>query len=287
MQAVRADAGRVSLSKRRMDFINLFNPAAAGFFISPARLPYFASLLSKSMWAVCKKELRQFFSSLTGYIAIVVFLLANGLVLFVFEDNILDFGYATLDKFFQLAPWILLLLIPAITMRSFADEFKAGTYEILQTRPLGRSQIIGGKYLGSLAVVVVALLPTLVYFFSIQRLSSNEGIDTGATAGSYIGLFFLAAVFTAISICMSSFTSNAVVALIISLIACALLYYGFSAISRLPALAGGADYYTEMIGIDFHYRSISRGVIDSRDLVYFTSIIFLFLTITNRNLLKR
>jgi ABC-2 type transport system permease protein len=270
-----------------MDFINLFNPAAAGFFISPARLPYFASLLSKSMWAVCKKELRQFFSSLTGYIAIVVFLLANGLVLFVFEDNILDFGYATLDKFFQLAPWILLLLIPAITMRSFADEFKAGTYEILQTRPLGRSQIIGGKYLGSLAVVVVALLPTLVYFFSIQRLSSNEGIDTGATAGSYIGLFFLAAVFTAISICMSSFTSNAVVALIISLIACALLYYGFSAISRLPALAGGADYYTEMIGIDFHYRSISRGVIDSRDLVYFTSIIFLFLTITNRNLLKR
>lgn len=239
------------------------------------------------MWAICKKELRQFFSSLTGYIAIIVFLLANGLVLFVFENNILDFGYATLDRFFQLAPWILLLLIPAITMRSFADEFKAGTFEILQTRPLSRWQIIGGKYLGSLFVVVIALLPTIVYFFSIQALASNEGIDTGATMGSYIGLFFLAAVFTAIGICTSSFTNNAVVAFITSLIACALIYYGFSAISHLPGLEGGADYYIEMAGIDFHYHSISRGVIDSRDIVYFLSVIVLLLTITQRNLLKR
>ncbi len=239
------------------------------------------------MWAVCKKELRQFFSSLTGYIAIIVFLLANGLVLFVFENNILDFGYATLDRFFQLAPWILLLLIPAITMRSLADEFKAGTFEILQTRPLSRWQIIGGKYLGSLAVVIIALLPTIVYFFSIQQLSSNEGLDTGATIGSYLGLFFLAAVFTAIGICTSSFTGNAVVAFIISLIACALLYYGFNAISHLPGLEGNADYYIEMAGIDFHYQSISRGVIDTRDIIYFLSVIFLFLTITNRNLLKR
>ena len=239
-----------------------------------------------SMWSVCKKELRQFFSSLTGYIAIIVFLLANGLVLFVFDDNILDFGYATLDKFFQLAPWILLLLIPAITMRSLADEFKSGTFEILQTRPLSRWQIVGGKYLGSLIVVVIALLPTIVYFFSIQQLSANEGIDTGATIGSYIGLFFLAAVFTAIGVCISSFTNNAVVAFIISLIACVLLYYGFNAISRLPGLEGGADYYIEMAGIDFHYSSVSRGVIDSRDVIYFLSVIFLFLTITNRNLLK-
>lgn len=239
------------------------------------------------MWSICKKELRQFFSSLTGYIAIIVFLLVNGLLLFVFTDNILDFGYATLDRFFELAPWILLLLIPAITMRSFAEEFKTGTFEILQTRPLSHWQITGGKYFGSLVVVVIALLPTIVYYFSIQALSSNEGIDTGATIGSYIGLFFLAAVFTAIGICVSSFTSNAVVAFIISLIACALLYYGFSAISRLPGLAGGADYYIEMAGIDFHYRSISRGVIDTRDIVYFLSIVFLFLTIANRNLLKR
>jgi ABC-2 type transport system permease protein len=239
------------------------------------------------MWPVCKKELRQFFSSLTGYIAIIVFLLVNGLVLFVFDNNIFDFGYATMDRFFEFAPWILLFLIPAITMRSFAEEFKTGTYEILQTRPLSRWQVIGGKYLGSLTVVMIALLPTLIYIFSIQRLSSNEGIDMGATIGSYIGLFFLAAVFTAISICCSSFTNNAVVAFIISLIVCALLYYGFNAISRLPALRNGADYFIEMAGIDFHYRSISRGLIDTRDMIYFLSIIFLFLVITNRNLLKR
>lgn len=239
------------------------------------------------MWSVCKKELRQFFSSLTGYIAIVVFLMVNGLVLFVFENNILDFGYATLDRFFQLAPWILLLLIPAITMRSFSDEFRAGTYEILQTRPLTRWQIISGKYLGSLIVVLIALLPTFIYAFSIQQLSATEGLDWGATIGSYIGLFFLAAVFTAIGVCTSSFTINAVVAFIISLIGCALIYYGFNAISRLPGLSNGADYYVEMAGIDFHYRSVSRGVIDTRDLIYFLSVIFLFLFITNRNLLKR
>ena len=239
------------------------------------------------MWSVCKKELRQFFSSLTGYIAIIVFLLVNGLMLFVFDDNIMDFGYATLDRFFQLAPWILLLLIPAITMRSFADEFKTGTYEILQTRPLTRSQIISGKYMGCLLVVVIALIPTIVYIFSIQRLSSGEGIDMGATIGSYIGLFFLAAVFTAISICCSSFTNNAVVGFLPSIMGCSFLYSGFRAISRLPALANGPDYYTEMLGIDFHYRSISRGLIDTRDIIYFFSMIFLFFAITSRNLLKR
>jgi ABC-2 type transport system permease protein len=239
------------------------------------------------MWSVCKKELRQFFSSLTGYIAIIVFLLVNGLMLFVFDNNILEYGYATLDRFFELAPWVLLLLIPAITMRSFAEEFKTGTFEILQTRPLSQRQIVWGKYAGSLVVVLIALLPTIVYFFSIQQLSANEGIDTGATIGSYIGLFFLAAVFTAIGICTSSFTSNAVVAFITSLIACALLYYGFSAISRLPAFEGGADYYIEMIGIDFHYRSISRGVIDTRDIIYFVSVVFLLLSLTGRNLLKK
>jgi ABC-2 type transport system permease protein len=239
------------------------------------------------MWSVCKKELRQFFSSLTGYIAIIVFLLVNGLVLFVFDDNIFDFGYATLDRFFELAPWILLLLIPAITMRSFAEEFKTGTYEILQTRPLSRWQIIAGKYIGSLAVVIIALLPTIIYIFSVQQLSSNEGLDMGATVGSYIGLFFLAAVFTAISICCSSFTNNAVVAFIASLAGCALLYYGFNAASKIPALKNGPDYYVEMIGIDFHYRSISRGLIDTRDIVYFTSAVVLFFFITNRNLLKR
>ena len=239
------------------------------------------------MWSVCKKELRHFFSSLTGYIVIIAFLLVNGLVLFVFDDNIFDFGYATLDRFFQFAPWILLFLIPAITMRSFAEEFRTGTYEILQTRPLSRWQVVGGKYFGSLIVVLIALLPTLVYIISIQQLSSDEGLDIGATTGSYIGLFFLAAVFTAIGICCSSFTTNAVVAFILGLIACGLLYYGFNAISRLPAFTNGPDYYIEMLGIDFHYRSISRGLIDTRDIIYFISMIILFLAITQRNLLKR
>ncbi len=240
------------------------------------------------MWPVCKKEFRQFFSSLTGYIAIIVFLLLNGLFLFVFPDtNLLDFGYATLDKFFELAPWILLLLIPAITMRSFAEEFKSGTFEILQTKPLSHWQTVFGKYLGALLVVWIALLPTIVYVISIQQLSAEGGIDMGATIGSYIGLFFLSAVFTAIGICCSSFTSNAVVAFIISGFACFLIYSGFNAISKIPALQSGADYYIEMLGIDFHYRSISRGVIDSRDIIYFLSMIGLFLAITHRNLVKR
>jgi len=169
------------------------------------------------MWAVCKKELRQFFSSLTGYIAIIAFLSLNGLLLFVFpETDILSFGYATLDKFFELAPWILLLLIPAITMRSLSDEFRMGTFEILQTLPLSRSRLIAGKYVASLMVVLIALLPTLVYFLCIQRLSGQGGIDTGATIGSYTGLVFLAAVFTAIGIWCSSFTPNAVVAFIVA-----------------------------------------------------------------------
>jgi ABC-2 type transport system permease protein len=240
------------------------------------------------MWSIGKKEFRQFFSSLTGMIAIAVFLLLNGLMLFVFPDtNILDFGYATLERFFELAPWVLLLLIPAITMRSFADEFKSGTYEILQTSPLTRFQIISGKFLGSYLVVIIALLPTLVYVFCIQSLAESQGIDTGATIGSYIGLFFLAAVFAAIGICCSSFTNNAVISFIIGAFCCFLIYSGFNAVSRIPVFASGADYYIEMLGIDFHYRSVSRGVVDSRDLVYFLSLILFFLLFTKRNLVRR
>jgi ABC-2 type transport system permease protein len=240
------------------------------------------------MWAVCKKELRQSFSNLTGYIAIIVFLLMNGLLLFVFPDtDILAFGYASLEKFFDLAPWILLLLIPAITMRSLAEEFRMGTFEILQTVPLSRNQLVIGKYLASLIVVVIALVPTLLYFITIQRLSGQGGIDVGATMGSYIGLIFLSAVFTSIGTLCSSWTSNAVVAFIAAAFACFILYSGFNAISQLPMFAAGADYYIEMLGIDFHYRSISRGVIDSRDLIYFLTIIFLFLRWTNWNLAKR
>lgn len=240
------------------------------------------------MWSLCKKEFRQFFSSLTGYIAIIVFLLLNGLFLFVFPDtNLLDFGYATLDKFFELAPWILLLLVPAITMRSLADEFKSGTFEILQTKPLSRWQVVMGKYMGALLVVWIALLPTLIYVVTILQLAAEGGIDSGAIIGSYIGLFLLSAVFTAIGIGCSSFTNNAVVAFIISGFACFLIYSGFNAISRVPVFEAGADYYIEMLGIDFHYRNISRGVVDSRDVIYFLSVIALFLGITHRNLVKR
>lgn len=240
------------------------------------------------MWAICKKELRQFFSSLTGYIAIVVFLLLNGLFLFVFPDtNLLDYGYATLQQFFEQSPWILLLLIPAITMRSFADEFRGGTFEVLRTRPLTSMQIVNGKYAGSLGVVLISLLPTLVYVYSVQSLSVQGGLDLGQTLGSYIGLLFLAAAFTAIGICCSSFTSNAVVAFLIAAFVCFLIYSGFNAISRIPAFTAGADYYIEMLGIDFHYRSVSRGVLDIRDVVYFISLIVLCLVITGRNLSKR
>jgi ABC-2 type transport system permease protein len=234
------------------------------------------------------KEWRQFFSSLTGYIAIVLFLLLMGLFLFVFPDSsILDFGYATLDNFFSLAPYIMLFLVPTITMRSIADEYKSGTFEILKTLPLSSSKIVWGKYFGCLFVVALALVPTVVYAVSIQALSAKGGIDVGGTIGSYIGLLMLGAVYTAVGICTSSFTNNTVVAFILAAFVCFLLYSGFTAISRLPIFTAGADYYIGMLGIDFHYRSISRGVIDTRDILYFLAMISLFLLITQRNLARR
>jgi len=240
------------------------------------------------MWSICKKELQQFFSNLSGYIAIALFLLINGLFLFVLKDSsIFDFGYASLDKFFELAPWVLLFLVPAITMRTLAEEFKTGTFEILSTSPLTRWQIVLGKYVSVLIVLLFVIMPTFIYVYSIKSLSASGGIDTGGIAGSYIGLFFLAAVFAAIGLCCSGFTNNAVVAFLLSAAACLLIYFGFNAISKLTVFQGGADYYIEMLGIDFHYRSISRGVLDSRDLVYFSSIIFLFMLITVKNLHKK
>ncbi len=239
------------------------------------------------MWPLCKKELRQFFGSLTGYLAVAVFLVAAGLVLFVFEDNLFDFGYATLERFFLLAPWLLLLLIPAITMRSFAEEFRTGTYELLATQPLTKAQLVAGKYVGALLVVIITLLPTLLYGVALESLATGEGLDKGGTLGSYLGLFLLAAVFTMIGIYCSSLTSNTVVAFLLALVTCALLYYGFTAGSRLSVFSGGADYWIEWLGIDQHYQSISRGLVDTRDLVYFISMIFLFFLLTVRNLFQR
>lgn len=240
------------------------------------------------MISIAKKEFYQFFSSLTGYITIILFLLVNAIYLFVLKDsNIFDFGYATLSSFFDLAPWVFIFLIPALGMRSFADEFKSGTFETLKTSPLTKWQIVGGKYAAILAVIIIALIPTFLYIITIHSLSSSGGIDSGAITGSYIGLFFLAAVFAAITLWCSSLTSNAVIAFLLSAFSCIVLYFGFSAISKLPVFSGNADYYIEMIGIDFHYQSISRGVLDTRDIVYFLSVIFLFLFSTQKILIKK
>ena len=250
----------------------------------PVGVTAYLHIFTFCMWSICKKELSQFLSNLTGYIAIIGFLLVNGGVLFVFKKNIRDYGYASLEIFFSFAPWILLFLIAAITMRSFADEYKGGTFEVLRTRPLSTWQLVTGKFFGSLLVAVIALLPTLVYYVTINSLASTTGIDSGAAAGSYLGLLLITALFTSIGICVSSFTTNSVIAFIICLVACVLFYFGFTAISQLPFFENGADYYIEMMGIEYHYQSISRGVLDTRDLIYFLSLIFFFLLITRQNL---
>ncbi len=240
------------------------------------------------MLSICKKDVLQFFSSLTGYIAVILFLLIMGIFLFVLKDSsILDYGYATLDRFFDLAPWILLFLVPAITMRSLSEEIRTGTIELLKTLPVTSWQVVMGKYLSVLIVLLVVLVPTFVYIYTIKELSTAGNIDGGGIAGSYFGLLMLGAVFAAISLCCSSFTSNAVVAFLLSGFVCLLLYYGFSALSRLQVFEGGADYYIEMLGIDFHYRSVSRGVVDTRDVIYFLSLIILSLLITVQNLRRR
>jgi ABC-2 type transport system permease protein len=240
------------------------------------------------MYSICRKELNRFFSNLTGYIAIVLFMLVCGIFLFLLpQSSILDNNYATLDKFFELAPWVLLFLVPAITMHSLSEEFKTGTFEILKTKPLSAWQIVWGKYVAILIVMLIVILPTLVYIITIKSLSTQGNVDGGGIAGSYVGLFLLAAVFAAVSLCCSGFTNNAVVAFLISGFVCLILYFGFNAISKIPFFANGLDYYIEMLGIDFHYKSISRGVIDTRDVVYFCSVIFLSLLVTVKNISRK
>lgn len=239
------------------------------------------------MIAIVRKELLQFFSSIGGYIALLLFLLVNALYLFVLKDsNIFDFGYATMEPFFSLAPWVFIFLIPSIAMRSFSDEFKGGTFELLKTMPLSDWQIVLGKYFAVLVVVVLALIPTLLYPITIQALSIRSGIDTGAVIGSYLGLFFLGAVFAAISVWCSTLSSNSIIAFLVGAFMCLLLYFGFNALSKLPSFSGNADYYIEMMGIDLHYQNISRGVVDTRDIVYFFSVIFLFLFASRQNIQK-
>lgn len=239
------------------------------------------------MVAIAQKELKQFFGSLTAYIALVLFLVINALYLFVLKDSsIFGLGYATLEPFFSLAPWIFVFLMPAISMRSFSEEYKTGTFEILKTMPVSSWQIVAGKYIAVLLIAVIALIPTILYPITIQALSAHEGIDTGGITGSYIGLIFLAGVFAAIGVWCSSLSSNPIASFLFAAFICLVLYFGFSAISKLPVFTGNADYLIDMLGIDLHYQNISRGVIDSRDIIYFLSLIFLFLFASRQNIQK-
>lgn len=230
------------------------------------------------MLGIFQKEINTFFSSLIGYIVIGVFLIILGLVMFVFPDtSLLNYNYATLDQLFEIAPLIFIFLIPAICMRSFAEEQQNGTLELLTTKPVSDLQIVLGKYLACLVLVVFALLPTLLYYYTIYQLGSPKGnLDSGAIGGSYIGLFFLAACFVAIGLFASSLTNNQIVAFLLATFLCFFIYWGFDFMSRLPVFVGKVDNVVQMIGMDYHYQSISRGVLDSRDVVYFLSLIAFF-----------
>jgi ABC-2 type transport system permease protein len=241
------------------------------------------------MKSLLLKEISGFFSSATGYIVIIVFLVVNGLFMWVFpgELNVLDTGYASLNTLFTIAPWVFLFLIPAITMRSFAEEKKSGNLDLLLTRPLSEIQIVLAKYLACVIVALLALLPTLFFLFSVSKLGQGfKPVDMGATWGSYIGLFFLAAVYTSIGIFTSSLTENSIVAFILAVILCFFLYMGFNSVGYL-SLSGPAGSFIINLGIDAHYNSIRRGVVDSRDMTYFISVIILFLYLTRTKLNSR
>lgn len=233
------------------------------------------------MLSVFKKEIRSFLSSLIAYVVIVVFLLIIGLFTWVFADgNVLVQGYANLDILFFMAPWVFTFLISAITMRSFSEELKQGTFEILSTKPITDIQIILGKFLASVILVLFALLPTLVYVYSIYKLGLPAGnLDMGATIGSYIGLILLGSSYVSIGLFSSVITPNQIVAFILGLFLCFFFYVGFQQLSNL-SLFGTYDSMVQNLGIQIHYDSISRGVVDSRDLSYFISLIFIFLSFT-------
>ena len=221
------------------------------------------------MYALFRKEISSFLSSLIGITVVVVFLLITGLFLWVFKSdfNILSYGYASLDSLFVLAPWVFLFLVPSVTMRSFAEERRTGTIEMILTKPLSDWQIIGAKYLAGIALVLLTLIPTLIW-------------------GSYIGLFFLSAAFVSIGIFCSSVTGNQILAFILSVFLCGFLYIGFDLIYSL-ALFGKVDLFIQQLGMAAHYSSMSRGVIDTRDLIYFISVIALFLSLTKLSLSSR
>lgn len=234
------------------------------------------------MKAILTKELNSFFSSPIGYLVIAVYLIINGLFLWVFEGdfNILHAGFADLNSYFFLAPWIFIFLIPAITMRSFSDEINTGTIEILKTKPIGNWHIVLGKYLGSLILVLLAIALTLVYVYSIYQLGNPVGnINFGSTFGSFIGLLFLSSAYVTIGIFSSTISKNQIVSFLIAVSISFFLFYGFEAISTLN-LFGNFNYTIQQLGMLEHFNSISKGVLDSRDLLYFISITYLFLFLT-------
>lgn len=234
------------------------------------------------MFTLFRKEIFSFLNSLIGYLAIIVFLLINGLFLWVFPlgFNIVENGYASLDNLFMLAPFVFLFLIPAITMRTFADEKKSGTIEMLLTKPITDLQIIMAKYLAGVTLVFFSLLPTLIYAISVYLLGLPKGnMDMGGMWGSYLGLLFLASAFVAIGLFVSSITDNQIIAFILALVLSGFAYTGFDFISGL-ALFGKADLLILSLGIQAHYASMSRGVIDTRDVIYFLSLIIIFVLLT-------
>lgn len=232
------------------------------------------------MISIALREIKSFFGSPIGYLVIAIFLLLNGLFLWVFdgEYNILQSGFADLTPFFTLAPWILIFLIPAVTMKSFSEEIKQGTIELLLTKPLSISQIIFGKFMGSFLLIVLALIPTLIYVVIISSLGMPAGnIDLGSILGSYFGLLFLVAAYTAIGIFTSTLSENQIVSFILSMFLCFLFFYG---------IEGAATFTKEFqnlvaqLGMNYHYKSMARGVLDTRDIVYFLSLTFLFTSFT-------
>jgi ABC-2 type transport system permease protein len=233
------------------------------------------------MFAVLRKEINSFLNSMIAYLVIGLFLITTGLFTWVFPDsNVLDYGYADLQTFFSLAPWVFLFLIPAITMRTFAEEKKGGTIELLLTKPISDLQLILGKYFACLGLALLALLPTLVYYYSVYQLGNPAGnIDSASVAGSYLGMIFLAAIFTAMGIFASALTENQIVAFIIAVFFCFLIYSGFDFIAAIDVW-GTTSYLISQLGISYHYSALSKGLIDSRDVLYFFSVSVIFLLAT-------
>jgi ABC-2 type transport system permease protein len=241
------------------------------------------------MFSLLKKEIQSFLGSLIGYIVIIVFLVIIGLVMWVFpgDMNILEGEYTTLSPLFTIAPWVFMFLIPAVTMRLFADENKSGTIELLLTKPLTDLQIITSKYLAGLLLVIFSLLPTLIYYATVYKLGMPPGnIDHGGLWGSYLGLLFLASGFVSIGLFSSSLSDNQVISFIVAVFLSFIFYIGFEFIGSIEAL-GSIELFIKNLGINEHYTSMSRGVIDSRDALYFASLIAFFFILTKVKLSSR